>query len=251
MAKKNQKYVSKTYKLKRDAAPLTFMLASRHTKRYPLLWFDENTGENRALRYARNQKSVFEDEQDGNAILEPIIFEDGFLVVDKKNQLLQEFLSLHPQNGLKFEEVNLERDAKEDVEYLNMEVDALVEARSLSIEQVENLCRVLFSMNTDKYTTAELKRDMLVYARNNPADFLNALNDPGLQLQSTVQKFLDSKLIIFKNQKKDVYFNLKANKKRMVAIPFGEDPLYVISSFLQSDEGVEVLEMLEKILELV
>ena len=38
------------------------MLASRHTKRYPLLWFDENTGENRALRYSRNQKSVFEDE---------------------------------------------------------------------------------------------------------------------------------------------------------------------------------------------
>ena len=125
---------------------------------------------------ARRERVIFEDEQDGNAILEPIIFEDGFLVVDKKNQLLQEFLSLHPQNGLKFEEVNLERDAKDDVEYLNMEVDALVEARSLSIEQVENLCRVLFSMNTDKYTTAELKRDMLVYARNNPADFLNALN---------------------------------------------------------------------------
>ena len=105
--KKNQKFVDKTYKLKRDAAPLSFMLASRHTKRYPLLWFDENTGENRALRYSRNQKSVFEDEQDGNAILEPIIFEDGFLNVPKNNQVLQKFLTLHPQNGIKFEEVNL------------------------------------------------------------------------------------------------------------------------------------------------
>ena len=249
--KKNQKFVDKTYKLKRDAAPLSFMLASRHTKRYPLLWFDENTGENRALRYSRNQKSVFEDEQDGNAILEPIIFEDGFLNVPKNNQVLQKFLSLHPQNGIKFEEVNLERDAKEDVEYLNLEVDALIEARALSIDQVENLCRVMFSMNTDKYTTAELKRDILVYAKNDPAGFLTSLRDPGLQLQSKVQQFLDSKLIVFKNKRKDVHFNLKANKKRMVSIPFGEDPLYVISSFLQTDEGIEVLELLEGKLELV
>jgi len=35
--------------------------------------------ENRPLRYARNQKSPFEDEQDGNVILEPIVFEDGML----------------------------------------------------------------------------------------------------------------------------------------------------------------------------
>ena len=52
------------------------MLPSRNTKRYPLLWFDEDKGVNRPLRYAINQKTPFEDEQDGNAIVEPIIFED-------------------------------------------------------------------------------------------------------------------------------------------------------------------------------
>ena len=52
-------------------------------RRFPLLWFDEEKGENRALRYARNQKSPFEDEQDGNAIVEPVIFEDGFLRVPR------------------------------------------------------------------------------------------------------------------------------------------------------------------------
>ncbi|NCX26843.1 MAG: GNAT family N-acetyltransferase, partial [Burkholderiaceae bacterium] len=40
-----------------------------------LYHFDGKT--NRALRYARNQKSPFEDEQDGNFILEPIVFENG------------------------------------------------------------------------------------------------------------------------------------------------------------------------------
>ena len=31
--------------------------------------------------------------------MEPIVFEDGFLNVDRGNQVLQEFLYYHPQNG--------------------------------------------------------------------------------------------------------------------------------------------------------
>ena len=74
----------RVYVLKSQTTPLSYMLISRNTKRKPLLYFDEEQGSNRALRYARNQKSPFEDEQDDNAILEPIVFLDGFLTVKKK-----------------------------------------------------------------------------------------------------------------------------------------------------------------------
>ena len=94
--KTTTKYVDKIYKLTRESAPLSLILASRHTQRFPLLWFDETTGTNKALRYARNQNSPFQDEQDDNAILEPIIFENGFLTVKKENQVLQKFLEYHP-----------------------------------------------------------------------------------------------------------------------------------------------------------
>ena len=84
---KNKKvFVDKIYKLTRDVAPLSYILPSSHSRRYPLMHFDNETGENRTLRYARNQKSPFEDEQDGNAILEPIIFEDGFMTVRKEKR---------------------------------------------------------------------------------------------------------------------------------------------------------------------
>ena len=53
--KKKEKYTHKAYRLLGDTAPLTYMLASRHTSRSPLLWFDEDKGINRPLRYARNQ----------------------------------------------------------------------------------------------------------------------------------------------------------------------------------------------------
>ena len=74
MKTKKQAFVDKTYKLTRDKAPLSYTIPSRNTKRSALLYFDEETGANRSMRYAKNQKSIFEDEQDGNVILEPIIF---------------------------------------------------------------------------------------------------------------------------------------------------------------------------------
>jgi len=58
----------KVYKLK-VGNPLSYTLASRNHPRFPLMWFDEKNNQNRALRYSVNQKSPFEDEQDGNAII--------------------------------------------------------------------------------------------------------------------------------------------------------------------------------------
>jgi hypothetical protein len=247
--KKQQKYVDKTYRLTRDAAPLSFMLPVRNSRRSPLLYFDEDKGINRALRYAVNQKSPFEDEQDGNAIVEPVVFEDGFLNVSRTNQVLQEFLHYHPLNGKRFEEVNAEKDAAEEVEWLNAEVDALVEARKLTIDQLETIARVIIGAGASNMTTAELRRDMLIYAKQDPDSFLKMVSDPMVKLQSNVQKLFDERLLAFRNNQKEVYFNLPGNKKRMMNIPFGEDPMYVVTSYMQSDEGVEILEYLEKQLE--
>jgi len=224
------------------------MLASQHSKRFPLMYFDEDQGINRPLRYAKNQKSPFIDEQDGNVVLDPVIFEDGMLSVSRTNQVLQQFLTMHPAFGKQFEEINTAREAQEDVDIMNAEVDALILARQMTLQQLEMIGRVLFG-DISKMSTSELKRDMLVFARRHPADLLNMTNDPMLKLQSKVQLFIDNKLLVFKNNQRDVHFNTTSNKKRMITIPFGEDPLYIIASFLQSDDGIEALKLLEKRLE--
>jgi hypothetical protein len=61
MKAKKEQYKAKSYRLKGDKAPLSFMLSSRHSQRSPLLYFDEKTGVNEPLRYALNQKSTFEN----------------------------------------------------------------------------------------------------------------------------------------------------------------------------------------------
>tara|TARA_B100000767_G_scaffold272435_1_gene300081 strand:+ start:2230 stop:2979 length:750 start_codon:yes stop_codon:yes gene_type:complete len=241
--------VDKIYKLTRNAAPLSLMLATRHTKRFPLLWFDPETEVNRELRYARNQKSPFVDQQDGNAIIEPVIFEDGFLRVSKSNQILQKFLEVHPHNGIKFKELDKSKDAQDVVENINIEIDAMIEARSLSLPQLESLTRVLFSKDPSTITTDEMKRDILVYAKREPIEFMSIVNDPVLKLQSTVHKLLEVGLIKYRNKNKEVFFNTKTNKTRLCTIPYGEDPIYIVSSFFQSDDGIESLKHLEKMLD--
>tara|TARA_R100000773_G_scaffold19165_1_gene17256 strand:- start:12868 stop:13602 length:735 start_codon:yes stop_codon:yes gene_type:complete len=235
----------RVYKLTRDKAPLSCIIPSRSSRGGTLLYFDEDKGINRELRYSINQKSPFKDEQDANPVVTPIIFEDGMLRVSKKNPVLQEFLHYHPLNGRKFVEVDYGKDAAEEVAQLSAEVDALVEAKSLSIEQMENIGRVLFNKDVSMITTSELKRDILVFAKRNPSGFLNLLSDPKLKLQAQVQSFFDNKIIAFRNKKRDVYFNLEGNKKRMTTIPFGVNPNEYLADWFASDEGIEVLKFLE------
>jgi hypothetical protein len=225
------------------------MLATRHTRRFPLLWVDPETGINRELRYARNQSSPFVDEQDDNAIIEPVIFEDGFLRVTKNNQVLQRFLDVHPHNGVKFKELDNAKDAQQVVENINIELDAMIEARSLSISQLETLTRVLFQKDPSRISTDEMKRDILVYAKREPEDFMSVINDPVLKLQATVHKLFEQGLIKYRNKNKEVWFSTKTNKTRLCVIPFGEDPIYIVSSYFQSDDGIEALKVLENLME--
>lgn len=238
----------KVYKLL-GTAPLSYTIASRNNPRFPLMWFDEEKQKNRALRYATNQNSPFEDEQDGNAILEPIVFEDGFLKVEKRNVALQKFLHYHPHNGTLFAELDKEKDASAEVQDLNMEVDALIEARSLDIGQIEMITRVLFGTDPSTISTAELKRDILVFAKRYPADFLNAINDPELKFQAKVRTFFENGHISVRNNNKELWYNTPTNKKKMCSIPFNGDPFDTAMSFLMSDEGIDGLKMLDMLLE--
>ena len=248
MKKKLNVTTDKVYRLVKDSAPLSYMLPTRHTSQFPLLYFDEEMGTNRALRYARNQKSPFEDEQDNNVVLEPVIFEDGFLRVPRTNPVLQQFLYYHPSNGMAFEEVDGERDASNEVDKLNAEVDALIAARELNVDQVEMIARVLFNKDISKISTAELRRDILVYAKSHPHEFLDIINDPTLKLQATVSLLFEKGLLAFRKNQKEVWFNTNTNKTKMLNVPYGEDPMFIVSAFLQSDEGIENYKILEKLL---
>jgi hypothetical protein len=85
-----------------------------------------------------------------------------------------------------------------------------------------------------------------VYAKKNPIGFLEMLADPMLKLQSTVAKFFDEGLLRTRNNARDIYFNLPGNKSKMLTVPYGENPTFIVTSYLQSDEGIETYKLLER-----
>jgi hypothetical protein len=227
----------KVYLLKGGKEPLAFVLQSRNSRRSPLLHFDEEKGINRALRFARNQRSPFQDEQDESAIVEPIIFENGVLRVSKTDTTLQEFLKYHPGNGRIFEEFSPERNAEIDIEELNYEVDALIAAREMGIDKCEEILREIIGNRVDNMTSKEVRRDILVYARNNAYEFLLVAGDPNVKMKNDIAKMFEVNIINFRNKGKDVYFNLPTNKKRMMTILEGEDKEKAVFEFFKSEEG--------------
>jgi hypothetical protein len=95
----------------------------------------------------------------------------------------------------------------------------------------------------------ELKRDVLMYAKHSPFEFLDILDDPMLDMQDKVSQFFSAGILSFRNNKKDVYFNMKKNKNKLLTVPFGEEPYYIVASYMQSDDGIETFKLLKKALD--
>jgi hypothetical protein len=237
----------RTYLLKTSEAPLSYYIAHKDTPRKRLLYYNQETNTNHPLRYARNSNTPFQDEQDANVIVEPIVFEDGVLIVPKNNPVLQEFLHYHPGNGTEFFEFDAERDAQEDVQELFSEIDALLLARDLAdkdITTLEAVARLVLHGNVDLMSSAEIKRDMMLFAKRYPQDFMEAASDPMLKINNFAARAFTAGYLTFRGNK-DIHYNFKDNKKRLMTVPFGHDHIHALASYLQSDEGLELYKYLE------
>lgn len=244
---------SRTYVLLRSERPVSFILQSKSNKRKPLLYFDQDKRVNRELRYAPNQKTPFVDDQDGTFLLEPIIFEDGMLHVPKENQVLQQFLYYHPENGRTFEEKDPEKEAVKAIEQLEREEDAIIAVRELQLDQLKTLLRVATREDVNKLTTAEIKHNARVLARNQPMEVLRILNDPLLKVQDIVARAFEDRILTQKGKMRDVYLNNKSNGRtvssRILSVPPGENHIFTMAKFLQSNEGLEVLKLINNLLD--
>ena len=173
-AKPSWEIKDRVYYLRNNKSPLTLTIPSRHTKKHSLLYFDEQTGKQREIRYATNQDSPLVDEQKGEATLGHIIFRDGDLKVPKEKQNLQKLLSLyHPLKGRLYEEFSAVEEAADDLDILDLQIDALNAARNMDIDQGEAILRVELGSKVSNMSSKEIKRDLLLFARNNPQLFIS------------------------------------------------------------------------------
>ena len=119
------------------------------------------------------------------------------------------------------------------------------ECKALTLDQLETMARLMLGIDPSKYTTAELRRDMLIAVRREPEHFLHLANDPDLKLQGKIHRFFSDNLLSFRRNKTEIWFNGPTNKKKLVTVPHGQDHIQVATSYLLSEEGLEHLRTLE------
>ena len=233
------------YYLMGNKEPLTYTLGSKNTPRYSMLWFDEKKNEQRELRYATNQNSPFVDEQKGEVTLGHIIFEEGVLSVPKEKQQLQKLLSLyHPRKGKVYTEFQKEVIAEDELDDINLEIEALVAAQQMDIDHAEAVLRVEMGSQVGSLSSKELRRDLLIMAKKNPDAFLSIAEDENVGLRNVGIVAVEKGIIKLSQDQRDFLWG--TNDRKLMTIPFDENPYSALASWFKTDEGVEVFKTINK-----
>lgn len=238
----------RVYILSGKHTPLTFSIPSRHSKRFPLLWFDPESQEQKELRYATNQNSPFVKEQKGEVTLGHIIFKDGVLNVPKEKQNLQKLLSLyHPALNKKYREFDPVKIAVDDLEDLELELEAMQLAKDMDIDQAEAIMRVEVGSRVSKMTSKELKRDLLLFAKRDPGLFIELANDENIELRNVAVKAVEKNIITLSSDQRT--FMWGSTNRKLMTVPFDENPYSAMAAYFKTDEGIEVYRSVVKKLE--
>jgi hypothetical protein len=243
--KNNWDIKDRTYVISDIHSPLTYTLQSKHSVRYPLVWFDKQTGNQEELRYATNQNSPLVSEQKGQATLGHIIFENGILNVPKEKQNLQKLLSLyHPGLNKKYTEFDPTAEAEDDLDELELETTAMTAAFEMDIDQAESIVRVEVGSRVNKMSSKEIKRDLVLMARRNPSLFLELANDDNVQLRNIAIRATESNIIKLSQDHRT--FSWAENDRKLMTVPFDENPYSAMAAFFKTDEGVQIFRSIEK-----
>ena len=228
------------YELKMDSFPPVYIIKSRG-----LFYFDNEKGYEREIKYARNQQTPFVDEMKGHSKLGHIIFRNGKLFVEKEKVALQKFLSLyHPGRGQIFKEFNADEIATSDLDIIELQLEAMNLAKTIDVDQAEAILRTEIGREVTKMTSKELKRDLLVFAQNQPQLFLELATDDNINVRNTGIRAVEAGIIELSQDQRT--FKWQSTGKKLITVPFDENPYSALAAWFKTDDGIDVFKTVEK-----
>ena len=237
-------YKDRNYYLIGNKTPLTYTIPSRHSRRYPLVWFDPDLGYERELRYATNQSSIFVDEQEGQVTLKHIVFDKGHLMVKKEQRNLQEFLAHHPHNNVVFKEYDRVEEAVDEMEMIEYEIEAMNLAYEMEVDQAEAILRVEMGRGVSNLSSKEIRRDLLLFAKKQPQLFLDLAQDENVVLRNFGIVAVEQNILKLADDNRT--FQWASNGRKLMSVPFDENPYSALAAWFKTDEGLEVYRSIEK-----
>jgi len=230
----------RVYYLKGNKKPLSRLIKSAN-----VYYFDEEKGYERELKYCQNQKTPFVDEMKGDQRLEHVIFRAGSLFVPKEKTVLQKLLSLyHPDKNKIYYEHEPVAVAESEIDWLELEIEALNAAQSMDIDMAEAVMRVEVGSKVSEMSSKELKRDLLLYAKRNPELFLELVNDENVVLRNFGIRATEMGILKLSSDQRT--FSWGSNDRKLMNVPFDEHPYSALAAWFKTDEGMEIYSNIEK-----
>jgi len=109
---------------------------------------------------------------------------------------------------------------------------------------MEAIMRVEIGSEVSKMSSKELKRDLLIYARNNPELFLDLLQDENIQLRDYGIKATEQGIIKLSSDQRTFLWG--SNNRKLMNVPFDEHPYSALAAWFKTDEGMEIYSNIEK-----
>jgi len=125
-----------------------------------------------------------------------------------------------------------------------MQIDALNAARAMDVDHGEAILRVELGSKVNSMSSKELRRDLMLFARQNPALFIELANDDNVQLRNFAIRAQEVGIISLSQDQRT--FIWVSTGRKLMNVPFDENPYSAFAAFLKTDEGVEIYKSIDK-----
>jgi len=247
---KKKESVDKTYRLIKNQ-PLTYTLKVGR---------DNNLLEvetQRAIKHCPNEKSIYVDKQTDKAVVTPITFINGFLFVPAKSEVTQDFIEAVPVFGTLIELIDGAKDAQEliETEDLVLDVKQAIREKVKTKEGIEELRAIVSVLISNVALASKMTKDELRNAAYNAVDtnlkrFVNSegdvtiFDDTDIKRTAIAQHAFNSGAIYVTSDSGKIKWT--DNDALICLVPVGRDYLEFFSTFLKTEEGMQVAREVQK-----
>lgn len=220
---RNWEMKDREYELCDGTKPISLSIAKQHTAQIPLQYTNKETQTVHILRYATNQPSFFVEKQSkepGSVLLADIILNYGRLKVPASNVVLQQFLAIHPHNGIVFKEYDPLAKSREIIAKKKLKL----QANNLVFTVGETMNRAIASLEfahyVDSWSPEILEEEILAFSDKDPKKYIAYTEDPTVKMKGVIKASLALGELIysnyrFLNSKREVIIEVAKNQNEM------------------------------------
>lgn len=204
--------------------------------------YNPETDRFEGIRFCVNEDSIWIAEQSEKVQKGFVVFTDGLLEVPYNETAKLEFLFRHPEFNKSFRLVDKERDASVFVKQAELEIEALLKAKTAPFSQI-SLIALAKGYPDDNETVC--RKAMYEYAKRSPKDFLDSFDNQLIKVSAKIRKAVNKGVI----QQSGNYLRWADTGNKIMVIPSGADMIAYASGILvdnTNEQNAATLEAIEK-----